>query len=148
MDFNFVTSRLAVGGAVGDASGVAQLITAGVTDIIDCQLEFDDHVLLGSILNVSVLWVGVNDDGQPKPVSWFQQGITTGLAALDKPGHILYVHCAAGINRGPSMAYSILRAWGFSGDAAMTLLKAARPQVGVAYRNDADLAVIALGYAK
>lgn len=146
MDFNFVTSRLAVGGAIGDAINAAALVAAGITDVVDCQAEFDDHALFAAPGITDVLWVGVQDDGQLKPVVWFETGINFAARVLALPRHKVYVHCAAGINRGPSMAYAILRAWGFSGEAAMGLLKSARPQVGVAYRNDADLAIATLGY--
>lgn len=43
-----------------------------------------------------------------------------------------------GINRGPSMAYAIMRAGGFDGDTAAALLQDKRPVVGLAYRADAD----------
>lgn len=146
MDFNFITGRLATGGAVGDHGGVQQLIDAGITDIIDCQQEFDDHGLLADIPGVNLLWIGVGDDGQPKPVDWFEKGIEFALDALSHPRRKVIAHCAAGYNRGPSMAYAILRSLGFSGDATMVMLLAVR-QVGVAYRADADSAVTTLGYA-
>jgi protein-tyrosine phosphatase len=145
VDFNFVTSRLAVGGAIGDAISAQALIATGITDIVDCQAEFDDHVLLEQP-GITVLWIGVGDDGVPKPVDWFQKGIEFALTALALPHRKVYAHCAAGVNRGPSMAYAILRAWGFSGEAAMAMLKAARPVVQARYSGDADLAITALGY--
>jgi Fe-S cluster assembly protein SufB len=56
-------------------------------------------------------------------------------------------NCAAGINRGPSTAYSLMRALGWPAADAEAAIRAARPQVGLAYKGDADAAVAALGYA-
>ena len=50
------------------------------------------------------------------------------------------------INQGPSMAYAIMRAMGFSASDAEGCIRAARPYVGLLYRADADRAVVNLGY--
>lgn len=141
---NWINGRLACGAAI-EPGDVDEYIRQGITHVIDCRAEFDDTAEF-SEKGVSVLWLGVCDDGQPKPVEWFQHGIEFALDALSHPKNKLDGHCAAGVNRGPSMVYGILRAMGFSGDVAMQLLKTARPQVGVAYRADADRAVQILGY--
>lgn len=146
MDFDYVTRRIAVGAAIGSPDDVRQLLLAGITHVVDCRAEFDDTPLFAAG-GATVLWIGVQDDGQPKPASWFQKGIEFALPALVRPGAEVYFHCAAGVNRGPSMCYATLRAWGFGADAAEYMIRLARPQVGLAYKKDADQAVVELGYA-
>jgi protein-tyrosine phosphatase len=57
-------------------------------------------------------------------------------------------HCAHGVNRGPSLAYAILRAQGWPRHDAYALLKERRPQVRVGYRDDADAALRALRWTR
>lgn len=145
-DFNFVTGRVATGAAISDADDVQQLLAAGVTHIIDCRAEFDDGQLLAGS-GAHYLFAPQQDDGQhPKPVSWFQAGIEFALPALAQPGTKVYAHCAAGCNRGPSMAAAILMAQGLSEAEAGAMIRSARPQVTLAYIEDATAAVQELGY--
>jgi hypothetical protein len=55
------------------------------------------------------------DNGLPKPVLWFEPAIAFALTALCAPGNVVYVPCDAGVNRGPSMCYAIMRALGLGG---------------------------------
>jgi hypothetical protein len=126
-DFNFVTPRLAIGAAVSSTADVDQLAAAGITLVIDCRAEFDDAPLLAGHPAVAYVWNGVADDDQSKPDSWFAKGIEAALGEIAKPGRKVYCHCTAGINRGPSMAYAVMRALGFSGSDAEECIRAARP---------------------
>jgi hypothetical protein len=144
-DFSFVGARLATGAAVTSADDVAALTAAGISHVIDCRAEFDDAPLLGPAF--AYLWDGTADDGQAKPPEWFGRGLTFGLGALAQPRTRVLCHCAAGVNRGPSMAYCLLRSLGIDPAAAEQMIRLARPQVGLAYIRDADAAVTALGYA-
>src|SRR5229473_1103415 len=99
-DFNWITSRLACGAAI-QPGDVAEYIRQGVTHVIDCRAEFDDTAEFAG-KGISVLWIGVNDDGQPKPLEWFAKGIQFALDALSHPHAKIDAHCAAGVNRGPS----------------------------------------------
>lgn len=145
-DFNFVISRLATGAAISSPDDVGQLVSAGITHVIDCRAEFDDGLLLASS-GMNYLYAPQQDDGQhPKPVSWFAAGIGFALPALAQPKSKVYAHCAAGVNRGPSMCAAILMALGFPESAASSIIRAARPQVQLAYIDDATAAVAALGY--
>lgn len=146
-DFSFVTDRLATGGAIQSPADVAALVAAGVTHIVDCQLEFDDtseFVKSG----VTVLWNGVEDDGNPAThgPEWFGKSLAFALPALALPHNKVYAHCAAGCNRGPSTAMAIMLALGFTSSDAEALIRAARPQVTLAYKAEAISAVPALGY--
>jgi hypothetical protein len=142
---NFVTARLATGGALTRPADVDRLVATGVSHVIDCRAEFDDGPILAQRLHY--LYDPTDDDGQPKPVSWFQPGIAFALQALALPQTRVYVHCAAGVNRGPSMCYAIMRAFGWSAADAVSTIKAGRPQAGIRYSQDADRAIAQLGYA-
>lgn len=141
---NFVTPRLATGGALSGTADVAALLAAGVTHVIDCRVEFDDGSLLAQKFHY--LYDPTPDDGNPKPASWFQPGIAFGLQALSQPGTRVYAHCTAGVNRAPSMCYAIMRAFGWSAADAMSTIKAGRPVAQVRYSSDADAAIPTLGY--
>ncbi len=146
MDFNFVDHRLATGAAIYSAADVQALVDAGVTHIIDCNSSFNDGELLASHPQITYLYNGTADDGQTKPPEWFQRSIEFALLALVAPKNRVYAHCAAGINRGPSTAYAILRAQGLSSLASEAIIRLARPQVGLRYKHDADDAIVVLGY--
>ena len=72
MDITWVTDRIGVGGGIWTAEGMAKVARAGITHIIDMQIEFDDTPL--AILHgIKVLWNPTDDDFQPKTPDMFQQ---------------------------------------------------------------------------
>lgn len=125
MDMTWVTDRLAVGGGIWNDGNMAELIRMGISHIIDLQVEFDDRPL-AEPYDVSVLYIPIDDDFQPKPPQIFQCGIEFALEALDSPGSKIYVHCAAGVHRAPMMTLAILRAMGWSLDDAKDLIQSRR----------------------
>ena len=145
-DFNFVTDRVATGAAINNEDDVQQLVNAGVTVVVDCRGEFDDAPLFTAHPAITYVYDGTADDGQTKPPEWFRRGITVALLKLASPNEKVYAHCAAGVNRGPSMCYAILRAQGLNAVEAESLIRVARPQVGLRYKGDADVAIKVLGY--
>lgn len=148
MDFNFVTARLATGAAIGSMMDVNALIAAGVGAIVDCRDDFDDGPLLAGNPGIAYLWNPTADDGQVKPTSWFGRSLDFALPLLSKPRVKILCHCAAGVNRGPSTLFAILRSLGLSHQQAHDLIVAARPICvhGICYADDADRAIVALGY--
>lgn len=147
MDYAWVTDRLATGAAINDPADVQVLASAGVTHIIDCRDSFDDTALLAGS-GMLVLWNGVPDDGNPAThgTTWFGKSLAFAMPALAQPHAKVYAHCAAGINRGPSTAFAILLALGFSAPDAEATIRAVRPQVGLQYKAEAIAAIPALGY--
>ncbi len=126
MDMTWVTDRLAVGGGIWTDEKMIQVVRAGVSHIIDMQIEFDDTPL-AEPYGVKVLWNPVDDDFQPKPPQVFQRGVEFALAALDSdPDHKLLVHCAAGVHRAPMMALAILRSTGWNLEDAMLQIQSRR----------------------
>jgi protein-tyrosine phosphatase len=131
MDMTWVTDRIAVGGGIWNDERMIEVVRAGVTHIIDMQIEFDD-TRLAEPYGVQVLWNPTDDDFRPKPPELFQRGVEFALAALDDPESRLFIHCAAGVHRAPMMALAVLRALGFSPEAALQLIQFRRHVVDFA----------------
>lgn len=131
MDMTWVTGRIAVGGGIWNAENMATIARAGVTHIIDMQIEFDDTAL-AKPYGIEVLWNPIDDDFQLKPAVVFQRGVGFAIEALDPPETKLYIHCAAGVHRAPMMALALLCALGWPLRDALRLIEARRPQADFA----------------
>jgi protein-tyrosine phosphatase len=132
MDMTWMTDRIAVGGGIWNAEKMARVAQAGVTHIVDMQIEFDDTEL-AEPYGIAVLWNAVDDDFQPKPAEIFQRGVEFALEALNSDGSgKVFIHCAAGVHRAPMMALALLRVLGYSLDEAMMLIEERRPVVDFA----------------
>lgn len=148
MDYNWINPRLATGAALNNGAADAQLlVAAGVTHIVDVTDAGDDTPYFAALPGVHVLWNPTSDNGEHKPPEWFGTSLMFALPALGQPHAKVYAHCSGGVNRGPSTAYAILRALGFTPADAEATIRAARPQVGLAYKTDADAAMPILGYS-
>jgi protein-tyrosine phosphatase len=125
MDMTWVTDRVAVGGGIWVVERMAEVAEAGVTHVIDMQIEFDD-TLLGEKAGIAVLWNPVDDDFQPKEREVFERGVSFALRALEDPEAKLLVHCAAGVHRAPMMALAVLCALGHPLEQAKHLIQTKR----------------------
>jgi protein-tyrosine phosphatase len=126
MDLTWVTGRIAVGGGIWTAENMAQVARAGVTHILDMQIEFDDTPLAAPH-GITVLWNPIDDDFQPKPPEVFRRGVDFALEALDEDGTKVFVHCAAGVHRAPMMTLAILCSLNWELADALKLIEARRP---------------------
>ena len=131
MDMTWVTDRIAVGGGIWNEAKMMEVVRAGVTHIINMQIEFDDRPL-AEPYGVKVLWNAVDDDFQPKPPEVFERGVDFALSALRDPQAKVFVHCAAGVHRAPMMTLAVLRAMGWSLQEAKTSMETLRPVVDFA----------------
>jgi len=131
MDITWLTARIAVGGGIWTAQNMAEVARAGVTHVLDMQIEFDDTALAEPHA-IAVLWNPTDDDFQVKPAEIFERGVEFALEALDREGSKLYVHCAAGVHRAPMMTLAILASMGWDVDEAMALIRGRRPVVDFA----------------
>ena len=145
IDFDRVTDRIFTGGGIWSAHDVDRLVAVGVTHVVCAAEELDGLSVRLAGDRLAVLPNGTDDDGEPKSPSWFGRIVRFALDALRDPDARVYFHCAAGINRGPSAAYVVLRALGHSRAEAFGLIKAARSQAGIIYADSADAAIVALG---
>jgi hypothetical protein len=139
-EHNWVQLRIALGSGVWSRADAQYVADAGITHVIDCTNAPDERPYRG--LGVQHFSCPTEDDGKAKPREWFERGIAIARTALADPDARLLVHCAAGINRGPSMCFAILRAVvGLSRDDAHAAIKRVRPFARMAYRDDAERAV-------
>jgi protein-tyrosine phosphatase len=126
MDITWVTDRIAVGGGIWTAENMAAVSRTGITHILDMQIEFDDTAL-AQPHGIAVCWNPIDDDFEPKPREVFERGVEFGLAALEKDGTKLFVHCAAGVHRAPMMTLALLSVMGWNIEDAADLIEARRP---------------------
>ena len=77
----WVTNRIAVGGGIWTDEKMIEVVRAGVTHIIDMQIEFDD-TRLAEPYGVKVLWNPTDDDFQPKPAGAFPRRASTSPSRL------------------------------------------------------------------
>lgn len=130
LDFDFVTERVAVGGAIITRENFEGVLRAGITHIINTQLEFDDRTLRRSEDHeADILWLPLDDDLLPKPAEAFFTAMRYAQAALERPESKVLIHCASGIHRAPMVALALLRVQGYTRRDALALLAARRPQV-------------------
>jgi len=126
MDMTWVTGRIAVGGGIWSAENMAAVSRAGITHIIDMQLEFDDTPL-AEPHGIEVLWNPTDDDFQLKPPVLFQRGVDFAQQALENDDARLFIHCAAGVHRAPMMTLAVLCSQGWDLQAAMETISSRRP---------------------
>ena len=131
MDMTWITEQIAVGGGIWNDAKMIQIFRAGITHIINMQIEFDDRPLAQPYA-MSVLWNPVEDDFLPKPPEVFEKGVNFALQAIRDPGAKVFIHCAAGIHRAPMMALALLRASGWELEHAMETIRSLRPVVDFA----------------
>lgn len=123
--FSKITDTLYVGGQVGP-QGWERLQAAGVTAIVNMRREHDDRAAGIDVPVEHYLHVPTVDD-QPVDLTDLQRGADW-IAAQIAQGGAVYVHCAAGSGRAPSMGAAYLMAHqGMSMDEALATIKARRP---------------------
>jgi protein-tyrosine phosphatase len=126
MDISWLTERIAIGGGIWSDENMAEVARAGITHIIDMQIEFDDTPLAAEH-GIAVLWNPTDDDFELKPAMLFQRGVEFALAALEQDETKLFIHCAAGVHRAPMMALAVLGSMGWNLGKAMELIQGRRP---------------------
>ena len=99
---------------------------AGITHIIDMQIEFDDSPL-ALPFGIDVLWNPADDDFEPKPPELFQRGVEFGVTRTEEDEAKLFIHCAAGVHRAPMMALALLTTTGWELEDAKALIGERRP---------------------
>jgi protein-tyrosine phosphatase len=157
-NYSQITTDLYTGGYINDRKMLKELVSFGITHIIDCMAEHDDGSMIKAYNKsnpskcLSYLWNGTEDDGCGKPKEWYDKGIKFALDAIrthsldiNHPAKI-YIHCAAGINRGPSMCYAVMRALNVSAEDAYLCIRHQRPIAAVSYRHDAEIKLKELGW--
>lgn len=148
-----VTDWLLLGGEIPGPEHMGWLREQGVTHVICAAGELSDRQLCAEhdLRYYQLYW---HDDRQPKPtgelcylVTWLA-GEQATLVESGRPLR-LYVHCAAGCNRGPLVATFVLAArCGLSAEQAWERVKASRPSATAfecaAYRESCEAALTEL----
>lgn len=102
-EHDWVTPTLAVGCGVWNEDDVRAIVADGITHVIDCRETASTEILYARV-GIAYLHCPLPDDGSLRGERWFLSGIDF---VADAPK--ILVHCNMGLNRGPSMAYAILR---------------------------------------
>jgi hypothetical protein len=129
---NFVLPRIAVGSEPENVADAQRLRSMGITHVLDVRMPNDmGHDTTGAPnlyrgLGITYHRTPMVDDGTQKPPSTYVDGVRFIGNALSRPGTKVYVHCAAGMYRSPSMVYAALRAMGYGQDAAWDRITSTR----------------------
>ena len=105
-EHDWITNRLAVGSAVVTHDDLVRLPFEGITHVLDLRSTREGEALYRSVPIITYLCLPSADDGTPRTLEWVRDGVQFASEALRKRGKVL-VHCTAGVNRSPSMAYAI-----------------------------------------
>lgn len=120
------------------ADRLRQWVDAGVTHVVDCRIEESDEDFVAlHAPHITYVWAPTDDDGLEREPEWFDAALRDLGSALDDPDSVLLVHCSAGINRGPSLAFRLLLETGWDAVTALNAIREARPITRVIYAPDA-----------
>jgi hypothetical protein len=122
--YSSITPQLYVGGQM-NASGWQWLAARGLTADLNLRSEFDDAA--HGIVPQSYLWLPTDDDHAPT-LEQLQAGVDFIRCNVEGGGRV-YVHCAGGVGRAPTMAVAYLVSTGLGVDQAWALVRATRPFV-------------------
>lgn len=123
-DYTLIYKNLAVGGGIFTTEGMKELAKDGFTHIIDCQAEFDDTPL-AKPYGIQVLWVPLFDDFTSPDFKEFKrvEAFVKHNFVQDVKQFKLLIHCAAGVHRGPMVAYLVCRLLGADTKLAITSIE-------------------------
>mgnify|MGYP005840643051 FL=1 len=129
-----ITSLIYVGGQT-DQHGWSRLQRWGVGALVNVRVEWDDRRL--SIQTPHYLWLPAID-GTPLSVEQLTQGVAF-IAEQLAARRGVYIHCAAGLGRGPMMAAAFFVARGLHAEEAIAFVGARRPFISLSKRQRARL---------
>ncbi len=116
---------------------LAEIDAIGITDILDCRMEWDDEEWVSAAVpHIDYRWLGVADAGQRMPDRWFDAG-TEHICPRLSDGRTVLAHCHMGINRGPSMGFAAMLALGWEPVDALDRIRQQRPIAHIGYAEDA-----------
>ena len=107
--------------------GKRYLARLGITGVLNMRVEYDDaahNLLVGQYCHLPTI-----DDDAPTMVH-----LNAGIAFMERViagGGKVYIHCAGGIGRAPTMAVAYFVRHGLSVDDAIKLIKQTRPFINI-----------------
>jgi protein-tyrosine phosphatase len=107
--------------------GKRHLARLGITGVVNMRVEYDDaahNLLVGQYCHLPTI-----DDDAPT-VEYLNAGIAF-IEQVIAAGGKVYIHCAGGIGRAPTMAVAYFVRHGLSVDDAINLIKQTRPFINI-----------------
>ncbi|MBN1565128.1 MAG: dual specificity protein phosphatase family protein [Anaerolineae bacterium] len=126
VQFSHITPDLWVGGQFGKI-GKRKLERQGVVGDVNMRVEFDDAA--HGLALAAYCHLPTVDDAAPT-IAHLQQGADF-MQRVIADGGSVYVHCAGGIGRAPTMAAAYLITQGYTLDEAVALIKQTRPFIRI-----------------
>lgn len=124
LKYSQITSQLLVGPQYRSA-GKRKLEAAGIHYAVNMRIEYDDAAYNLALDNYCYL---PTVDDNPPSFEHFEQGSAFIEEAIADGGRV-YIHCAGGIGRAPSMAAAYFVSQGIALDRAIEMIRAVRPFV-------------------
>jgi predicted protein tyrosine phosphatase len=122
--YSRITPQIIIAGQY-QKRGWKVLTQRGVTASINMRLEFDD--VAAGIAPLRHLHLPV-EDNTPPTLDQLRRGIEFIQAEVERGGKV-YIHCAAGVGRAPTMAAAYFVSTGLTSAQAWTKIKDVRPFV-------------------
>lgn len=120
--------------------GLKQMRALGITAVVNLRREADD-AQRGVALD-AYLHVPVTDDAPPSPED-FRRGAAF-ITQQRQQGRSVYIHCASGVGRAPTMAAAYLMLeQGLSLDEALATIRRVRPFIRITPPQEAALQALA-----
>jgi Dual specificity phosphatase, catalytic domain len=129
-----ITRQVYVGGQIG-LSGWRLMESWGVSALLNLRIEWDDRWM--GIHAPHYLWLPAID-GTPPVYEQLVRGAQFIQRQVDA-GRSIYVHCAAGLGRGPTMVTAYLVAQGLSVGEAIAFIAERRPFISLSVKQRARL---------
>ena len=126
MRYSQITPQIYVGPQFGPA-GKRKLESLGIKGDVNMRIEFDDdahNLALQHYCHLPTI-----DDDAPS-IEQLKQGVIF-IEQLVANGEKVYIHCAGGIGRAPTMAAAYFISQGMSLQEAIALIKKTRPFINI-----------------
>lgn len=136
-----ITPQLWVGGQMR-ARGWRWLRTRGVTADVNLRAEHDDRAY--GVPEEMYLWLPTEDDHAPAP-QHFDAGVRF-IRHVIAQGGAVYVHCASGVGRAPTLAAAYLVSTGMSVEEALETIRRVRPFIKLTPEQRSALARFAANH--
>jgi len=146
-DFDWITSRIAVGGSIDTLYDARRIAAAGITHVLNVRTDQDEVPLVHKAGMTYSSNPSKKKDEQVKPPGWFKSSFDIIFGCLADPGTKILVHCEGGENRSASTVYFFLRAIGLSRKTSEKIITDARPKATMDWNDDAEIALQSLGFA-
>lgn len=126
LQYSQITPQIFVGPQF-NRRGKRQLEAAGITAAVNLRTEFDDAA--HGLALEHYLHLPTVDDAAPS-IEHLQRGVDFIRREVESGGKV-YIHCAGGVGRAPTMAAAYFISDGYSLDAALALIRRARPFIKI-----------------